>query len=265
MTVAPEPGSTPTAPGEPGPAGPGPAGQRSSGAGPSAWTAGRIVSAVIGAVLVLFSLGLLGGGAGAVWATTAHRHGGYVDLGTRSYRTGSYALASAQIELYTPGGGWDVVRSLFGTVRLRVTSTQGGSPVFAGIARAGAADRYLSGMAYATVTGLSRGDPSYLGHAGGAPAVPPARAGIWTAQATGPGTQTLVWPVANGRWTVVAMNADGSAPVSVQVNVAATLPSLPWIATGLLIAGVVFLVAGGLLITLPALRASRERAAPAGG
>jgi hypothetical protein len=71
-----------------------------------------------------------------------------------------------------------------------------------------------------------------------------------------------VWQVANGRWTVVAMNADATAPVSVRVNVAATLPALPWVATGLLIAGGVFLLAGGLLIAFPVRGASR-RAAPA--
>jgi hypothetical protein len=36
---------------------------------------------------------------------------------------------------------------------------------------------------------------------------------------------------------VVAMNANGSRPDSVRVNVAATLPALPWIAGGLLAAG----------------------------
>ena len=247
-------------PGEPGPSGQGPAAGVSTG-----WTTGRIVSAVIGAVLVACSLGLLGGGAGAVWATTAHRHGGYVNLGTQTYRTTGHALASRQIELYTAAGGWDVARSLFGTVRLRITSTQGGTPVFAGIAPAGAAARYLSGTAYATVAGSTGGHPSYAGHAGGAPAVPPARAGIWAVQATGPGTQTLAWPVTNGHWAVIAMNADGSAPVSVRVNAAATLPALPWVATGLLITGVVFLLAGALLIALPVRGASRERAATTGG
>jgi hypothetical protein len=248
-------------PGQAGPGGPGPAGPPPA-AGPSGWTAGRIVSAVIGAVLVAGSLGLLGGGAAAVWATTAQRDAGYVDLGTQTYRTTGYALASRQIELYTAAGSWDVARSLFGTVRLRVTAANG-APVFAGIAPAGAAGRYLSGTAYATVTGAAAGHPSYLGHAGAAPAVLPARAGIWAAKAGGPGTQTLAWQVANGRWMVVAMNADGSAPVSVRVNVAATLPALPWVATGLVIAGVVFLAVGVRLIALPAHGASRQRAAPA--
>ena len=52
------------------------------------------------------------------------------------------------------------------------------------------------------------------------------------------------------------MNADGSRPVSLQVNVAATLPALPWIATGLLIGGIIFLVGGILLIVIPVRRAS---------
>ena len=245
------------APAEPSrPTGPGPAA-----GGPSGWTTSRVISAVIGGVLVLCSLGMLGAGGAAAWATTAHRTGGYVDLGTQTYHTAGHALASRQIELYTTAGGWDVAQSLFGTVRLRVTATQG-MPVFAGIAPARAADRYLSGMAYATVTGTTNGHPSYLGHSGGSPAILPARAGIWTVKVAGPGTQTLAWQVADGRWTVVAMNADGTAPVSLRVNVAATLPALPWVATGLLIAGVVFLLGGGLLIALPVRGASRQRAAP---
>ena len=266
----PEPGSTLTVPPpasgvhrqgsvqwRPEQAGPGASGPGQAAGGPSGWTAGRVISAVIGAVLVLGSLGMLGAGGAAAWATTAHRSGGYVDLGTQAYHTASHALASRQIELYTAAGGWDVARSLFGTVRLRVTATQG-TPVFAGIAPAAAADRYLAGMAYATVTGTTNGHPSYLRHAGAAPAVLPARAGIWTVKATGPGTQTLAWQVAGGRWTVVVMNADATAPVSVRVNVAATLPALPWVATGLLIAGVFFLLAGGLLIALPVRGASRQ-------
>jgi uncharacterized membrane protein len=53
------------------------------------------------------------------------------------------------------------------------------------------------------------------------------------------------------------MNADASRPVAVRVNVAATLPALPWIATGLLIAGVIFLAGGVALIAVPVRRASR--------
>lgn len=51
-------------------------------------------------------------------------------------------------------------------------------------------------------------------------------------------------------------HGDGSRPVNMQVNVAATLPALPWIATGLLIGGIIFLVGGILLIVIPVRRAS---------
>src|SRR5215831_4290211 len=106
---------------------PEPQGSGPTAAGRSGWTTGRIISVVTGAVLMVCSLGLLGGGAAATWATTADRHGGYVDLGTQSYHTTGHALASGQVELSTAAGRWDAARSLFGTVRLRVTATPGGA------------------------------------------------------------------------------------------------------------------------------------------
>ena len=158
--------------------------------------------------------------------------------------------------MHMASGGWDGASALVGTIRIRVTPAGGSSPAFAGIAPAAAAARYLTGVAYATVQGTTGHHGTYTEHAGSAPAVPPVRAGIWIARAAGPGPQTLTWAVKSGDWTVVAMNADGSRPVSMQVNVAATLPALPWIATGLLSRGFAFLVAGVLLIAVPLRRGS---------
>jgi hypothetical protein len=45
-------------------------------------------------------------------------------------------------------------------------------------------------------------------------------------------------------------------PVSVQVNGAATLPVLPWIATGLLVGGFICLAGGVLVIAIPLRRTS---------
>jgi hypothetical protein len=223
---------------------------------PTGWTAGRIISVVAGAVLVLVSLGLLGGGGAALWAQATQRHGGYVDLGTTTYRTAGYAVASETVSLHAGTRGWDAASALFGTVRLRVTAPGGTGPVFIGIAPAGAAARYLAGVSYATVTGATGTGPVYIGHSGGPPAVPPGRAGIWSAHAAGTGTQALTWPVKSGDWTVVAMNANGSRPVSVRVAAAATVPALPWAAAGLLIGGVLFLAGGAALIAIPLRRAS---------
>jgi len=220
--------------------------------GPSGWTGGRIVAAVAGAVLVLCSVGLLGGGSVALWAQ-ANRHGGYADLATASYSVPGYALASDTIGLHLDTGA---ASGLIGTVRIRVTPVSGTGPAFAGIAPAAAAARYLAGVDYATVRGAAGHRGTYTEHAGSAPAVPPGQAGIWTAHAAGPGTQTLTWAVRSGDWTVIAMNADASRPVAMTVNVAATLPALPWIATGLLIGGIIVLAGGVLLIVVPVRRAS---------
>jgi hypothetical protein len=232
------------------------------GGGPAArpgWTPGRIISVVAGAVVALLSLGLFGAGGTALWAQT-HKNAGYVDLGTVTYSVPSYAVASDRVELHMANGGWDGATALAGTVRIRVSPVSGTGAVFAGVAPAGAAASYLAGVQYATVRGTSGHQGTYTDHPGSAPAVPPARAGIWVAQATGPGTQTLTWKAQSGSWMVIAMNADGSRPVSVRVNAAATLPALPWIATGLLFGGFVFLAGGAALIAVPLRRASgRDR------
>jgi hypothetical protein len=210
---------------------------------------------VAGAVLVLFSLGLLSGGGAALWAQATQRHGGYVDLGTTTYRTAGYAVASEAVSLHADTRGWDAASALFGTVRLRVISPGARGALFIGVAPAGAAARYLAGVGYTTVTGDSGTGPGYTRHGGGPPAVPPGRAGIWSAHAAGTGTQVLTWPVKSGDWTVVAMNANGSRPVSVRVDAAATVPALPWAAAGLLIGGVLFLAGGVVLIAVPLRRA----------
>ncbi len=239
------------------PLGPEPAGGPPSGAA-AGWTGPRVIAVVIGALLVLVSLGLLGAGGVAAWATT-QRVNGYVNLGTASYGTAGHAVVSDKVDIGTGSGTWDAASAFIGTVRLRATAHE---PVFLGIAPAGAASRYLAGVEYRTVTGAADSHGSGSSHAGGAPATPPAQAGIWTAQASGPGTQTVTWPVRSGTWMVVAMNADGSRPVSVTVSVAATLPSLAWVATGLLIAGVVALGGGIALIAVPVRRVSRSQYGP---
>jgi Domain of unknown function (DUF4389) len=227
-------------------------------AGRPGWTTARIISVVAGALAGLMSLGLLGAGGTALWAQT-QRHGGYVDLGTASYATSGYAIASDALQMHMASGGWDGASALVGTVRIQVTPAAGSGPAFIGIAPAAAAQRYLAGVSYATVRGVRDHHGTYTEHAGSAPAARPATAGIWAARATGPGTQTLIWAVRSGDWMVVVMNADGSRPVTVQASAAATLPALPWIAAGLLIGGLAVLAAGVVLIAVPVRNASSAR------
>jgi hypothetical protein len=59
----------------------------------------------------------------------------------------------------------------------------------------------------------------------------------------GSGPQTLDWEAEGGEWSVVVMNADGSAGVDAELSFGAHVPHLTWIGIG---AG----IAGGLLVVL---------------
>jgi hypothetical protein len=78
----------------------------------------------------------------------------------------------------------------------------------------------------------------------------PASQDFWGAQASGSGTQTISWPVEEGEWSVVAMNADGSRNVSVDARLGARVPSLHWFAIAFLAGGGLVLLIGGGLIYL---------------
>jgi hypothetical protein len=238
----------PPAPAQPAPAEPTPAGP---GTEPPAttpgWATGRVVSVAAGAVLALCSLGVLGAGGAALWADTTQRTAGLVDLGTRTYTTAGHALTSGTIGVHGPA---EWLGPLIGQVRIRVAQADGTCGVFAGIAPAAAASRYLAGVAYTTVTG-DHGQDQRITHHGTAVPQPPASAPIWAAQASGPRTASLDWVARDGDWTVVVMNADGSAGLAVRTGIAGTFPALPWLAAELLTGGVVLALISAALIIVP--------------
>ncbi|KAA9157459.1 DUF4389 domain-containing protein [Amycolatopsis acidicola] len=224
------------------------------------WTGGRVTSVVAGAVLALAAMGLLTGGGTLLWADQAGRDAdGYVSV-SDSFHTSEYALATGPVTL----DGWDSPADLFGDVRLRVSATDAGTPLFVGIAASADAGRYLAGVGHTTVRDVSSGAVSV--HSGSAPAVLPEDAGIWVARSSGPGPRTVQWPLRPGNWTAVVLHPDGTPGLDVRAEAGATVPGLTWIATGVLVGGAVFLVCGVLLIAVPVHRASRGKQAdtPAG-
>ena len=132
--------------------------------------------------------------------------------------------------------------------------------MFVGIAPTQDVDSYLRSTAHSTVTDLdySPFQADYRDHRGGAPATPPSEQRFWTASAQGSDTQTVRWDVESGSWSVVVMNADGSAGVDAGVSAGAKVPFLTPIAWGAIGGGVLLvLAAGGLLIV--GARPSRTR------
>jgi hypothetical protein len=226
-------------------------------AAPPRWSGGRIVMLVAGSILALVSVALLFGGAASLWADRTQRDAaGFISSPTHQYVTSAAALTTSSIDL---GSANDVVPQAFlGDVRIRVEPVRSNAAVFIGIAPTSAVDSYLAGVSRAIVTNFAQ--TSVVASPGGA-ASAPARQSFWEASISGTGGQTLLWHASGGAWTVVTMAPSGHPGLALRVDVAATLPGLGWIATGLLVVGVLALVGGILLIVFSVARPSRRRSA----
>ena len=211
----------------------------------SRWSGGRITAIVVGAILVLVSLSFLGGGIYGLWADRTQRDGAYVTSSKEQFSTAGSALVTEPTHLGSAGTGWLYAPSLLDKVRIRVTP-QGSAAVFVGIGSTDAVDRYLAGVSHTTIADFWSGKVEPVS-GGTAPAAPGAQR-FWVASATGSGPQSLIWKPTDGSWSVVVMNANGRPGVNVGADLGATLPALPWIALGLVIAGAVFMTGGALLL-----------------
>ena len=233
-------------PGPPGvPVSPAPSAPPGRPAERAGWTVGRVIALVAGSVLALASVVLLGGSGAVAWADH-EQQGGYLSTGTATYSTRGYALASDPVRLH---GGWSWLGWLVGDVRIRVTATSPARAVFVAIAPTADVSRYLTGVSYATVTAF--GDQDAAQHPGIAAPASPATAVDWSMRAEGPGRQTLRWTARAGDWTVVVMNPDGSPGVAMRADMGVSAPALPWLATGLLVAGVMAGLLAAVLILIP--------------
>ena len=215
--------------------------------GGSRWTPRRIAPIVIGALLVLVSLVLLGGGGTGMWAYGFKREGGYVTTGAHKFSTAGSALATKPTHLGSAGVGWLYSPPLLGKVRIRVTPQSAGPPLFVGIGRSRDVDRYLAGVDRTVINDFWDEDVKPVN--GGRVTSAPATQHFWVASSNGTGASNLVWKPTDGRWTVVVMRADGRPGLDISADLGARPPALPWIALGLLVAGAVFMAGGVLLIT----------------
>src|SRR5262245_24520207 len=233
---------------------------------------GRIVMIVFGALALLLALALLAGGGGLVWAKSAKADAeGYFTTHAHRFASSSYAVASESLDVGTDAPGWVFGSGRYAKVRISASSTGPARAIFVGIGRYDDVAGYLAGVAHDEVSDLDV-DPfsvTYRHHAGAAPVTPPAKQRFWVASARGSGMQILTWGVRKGTWSVVAMNADASRPVTVEASFGAKLSFLGWIIAGLFVGGGLLLLAGAGLIYLgarsraPLTEAAVEAAAPA--
>ena len=229
------------------------------------WTAGRVVSLVVGCVVLALSAGLgIGGLALGAVDLTQRDQDGFLSSSPERIGSQAWAVTTSSIQVEMPRWVSDEVLG-----DLRVTAASSDGPVFLGIARTSDVQAYLADVGHSEIVGFTGGyqwwgdwyddgTPVYDVEPGARPAVPPTASDIWTATASGSGEQVLQWEPRTGDWSVVLMNADGSRPVSADVTAGAEVPHLGTVALVMVANGVVAL-ALGLALVLGAVRSARRR------
>jgi hypothetical protein len=212
-----------------------------SGGGGTGLKIGGWILAVLGGLLLLSGIALV------VIHLTQRDKDGYYTSSTKEVAAPGYAITAEGLDISDlPSSANDVL----GRVRVSATSSNG-QPLFVGIATQTAVNGYLAGVARSEVTDVN--PVKYTAHAGRAPAGPPARQSFWRSSASGRGQVTTSWKVKGGNWSIVVMNADGTAHVGAAVKVGAKTNLVLWIGLGLILAG---LIAGGAGVAM--LAASRS-------
>jgi hypothetical protein len=208
----------------------------------------RAVRIVFGSLGLLAALALIGSViAGIVGLETNRDATGYFVTHAHHYRTPSYALSTESLEV---GGVTGALEA--GLVRLRIsaTSTDLTRPLFVGIARTEDVNRYLAPVQHDELRDINF-DPfriRYRRLGTVAPHALPSTQSFWETRTSGTGTQTISWPVKNGHWSALVMNADGSRNVSVDAQLAARLSGVWWFVAAGFVLGALLLVGGIALI-----------------
>ncbi|MGY1616803.1 hypothetical protein ACI797_08660 [Geodermatophilus sp. SYSU D00691] len=200
--------------------------------------------AVVGSIMIL-----IGGIAGTVAAAVLVAFGssGTLDSGRNQVSTPTTALVTDVASMENVHG----IGGVTGWPTLHMSATSAGpAGVFIGIGPADAVADYLSGIAVDRVTDFSVSpfELQVSREPGTGQATPPADEDFWVASATSHSTADLTWPVQDGDYRLVVMNADGSSGLTSLAQVQLELPNAFPLSLGVLAgSGVVAAVGVGLV------------------
>lgn len=210
----------------------------------------KVLSAFVGVMIVIGSMGLIGAGAVAL---TVDDTDGYLTAGPVRVTTDAAALVGNDLDIFLDDP--IVNRIDFDRLGARLDiDSRNGKDVFVGIGPAADLDRYLADVRYASVE-FSGDDVVVIGHDGIGILETPGDQGFWVADAT---DGALAWDVESGRWAVGIFNSDGSAGIDVDVSAAARVPFIRPIGIGLIVAGLIGL-AVGITLTYLGVRSTPTR------
>ncbi len=214
-------------------------------------SAGRVVLLVFGILILLLSLGMLfTGGAILAFDSSFKDSQGF-------YNTEMIPVVADASAVITRPADFQANPVTFLrqgnplTIKVVAGNTDPSKAVFIGIARTTDLDRYLTGVDYDEFTGfgLRSNSLDLLNHPGSARPAPPIQQSFWVTSSSGTGQRELLWDVTSGSYSLVLMNADGSSPVDADISLGARIPGVVHgLGLGILIAGIVVLVIGGLMV-----------------
>jgi hypothetical protein len=198
---------------------------------------GRIVASIL---LGLVALALIAAGGAGVYARIAASDHGWITTGSHRYAADGRAIVSGSLDVD------QIPDWLVAKVRVKASSANG-KPIFVGVAKRAAVDRYLAGVAHSTLEDVNFDpfNPTYTQTDGRNVPARPAAEHFWVESKTGAGTQSVSWKLRSGHWRVVVMNADASSNVAADAKVGTWIRGALAIAISLL--GVGIAVAAGAI------------------
>jgi hypothetical protein len=199
----------------------------------------RVVRSILGVLLAL--VGLIVGAAGAVAAFWI------VGPDNTAY-AGEQHLSSKGLAIATRP---DLLDQHGPTLHVDARSSNG-KPVFVGVARDFDVASYLKGYAHTSLVQveypIALTTQDQKGSDG--PLATPNGLDWWVAKASGAGTQSIAWPIADGPYDVVIMSADGKTAPDVQVKLGIEIPNAFIASLGVFVLGLLLLAGGILLIVV---------------
>ena len=218
-------------------------------------SAGKIILLIFGSIIVLISFGLIAGGGTLLWADAKYVDSeGFLTSDTLRIERDSYAVVAGPIEIDEVA--LDVLRTM-GVITIFEFEGMNNNPskqIFMGVADEADLNNYLNNVNYDEITSIDFGwhldfdEVTYVDHPGNSTPSSPSSETIWTASADGAATQTLEWETEVGSYSIVMMNADGSSDIDLDIVFKAKIPSIVRYAVGLLVAGIILLIIGGLMV-----------------
>ncbi len=211
-------------------------------------SAGHVVAIVIGALALLPGFGMLAGGTTLALAQAVATDDGYFTFTPDRIESTGVAVVTDHDWFEDADGPW-VLDWLDLDVRLRAQGAGATDEVFIGIARTPDVEAYLDGAPYSVIEELDGRRVEYRRELGVSTVDAPSELDIWVASAEGPGEQELTWEARGGRWSLVMMNADGSADVAADVEIGARSGAITPIAITLIVFGGITVLTGiGLIV-----------------